>query len=117
MAAMLVALFIYAQAGYDIDTGIADLDSLLNRGGIQSMKWTFSLMLIALGFDGALERTGCLEAVIQAIIGRVRSFAGVQTAAIDTPLRRTWLRVIPTSLSRCRVACMRRCIVAWDIPR
>ena len=42
----------------------ADIDSLLNAGGIQSMMWTISLMLIALGFGGALERTGCLEAII-----------------------------------------------------
>lgn len=77
-------LFTYAQSGYSIETGIPDLDSLLNRGGIQSMMWTISLMLIALGFGGALERTGCLESVINAIVSRVRSFAGVQTAAIGT---------------------------------
>lgn len=77
-------VFAYAQSGYAIETGSADLDSLLNRGGIQSMMWTISLMLIALGFGGALERTGCLQAVIEAIVSRVRTFAGVQTAAIAT---------------------------------
>jgi len=77
-------VFIYAQSGYTIETGVADIDSLLNSGGIQSMMWTISLMLIALGFGGALERTGCLEAIIQAIIGRVKSFAAVQSAAIGT---------------------------------
>lgn len=77
-------IFTYAQSGYSIETGSADLDSLLNRGGIQSMMWTISLMLIALGFGGALERTGCLQAVIEAIVRRVRTFAGVQTAAIAT---------------------------------
>ena len=77
-------VFAYAQSGYAIETGVADIDSLLNAGGIQSMMWTISLMLIALGFGGALERTGCLEAIIQAIIGRVKSFAAVQSAAIGT---------------------------------
>lgn len=77
-------VFTYAQSGYSIDTGIADIDSLLNAGGIQSMMWTISLMLIALGFGGALERTGCLEAIIQAIISRVKSFAAVQGSAIGT---------------------------------
>ncbi|MFN3723185.1 MAG: Na+/H+ antiporter NhaC [Paracoccaceae bacterium] len=77
-------IFTYAQSGYSIQTGVADIDSLLNSGGIQSMMWTISLMLIALGFGGALERTGCLEAIIQAIIGRVRSFAAVQVSAIGT---------------------------------
>ncbi|MBB3233115.1 Na+/H+ antiporter NhaC family protein [Halomonas stenophila] len=62
----------YANSGYGIDTGI---DSLLNRGGIQSMMWTISLILIALGFGGALEKTGYLEAIIRAIMTKVRSFA------------------------------------------
>src|SRR5690606_30070094 len=60
--------------------------SLLARGGIQSMMWTISLVLIALGFGGALERTGCLETIINAIIARVRSFAGIQSAAIGTSM-------------------------------
>lgn len=78
----LHAVFTYAQSGYTIDTGVADIDSLLNSGGIQSMMWTISLMLVALGFGGALERTGCLEAIINAIISRVRTFAAVQVSAI-----------------------------------
>lgn len=75
-------VFSYAQDGYKTETGIKAIDTLLNKGGIQSMMWTISLMLIALGFGGALERTGCLESIIHAIIARVGSFAGVQTSAI-----------------------------------
>ena len=82
--ASLHDIFGYANGGYSIDTGIAEIDSLLNRGGIQSMMWTISLILIALGFGGALERTGCLQAIIAKILSKVHSFAGVQTAAIAT---------------------------------
>lgn len=77
-------VFTYANSGYSIDTGVSEIDTLLNRGGIQSMMWTISLILIALGFGGALERTGCLETIIDAILQRVHSFAGVQSAAIGT---------------------------------
>ncbi|WP_189469238.1 Na+/H+ antiporter NhaC [Litchfieldella qijiaojingensis] len=77
-------LLTYANSGYSIDTGIGAIDSLLNRGGIQSMMWTISLILIALGFGGALEKTGCLETIIRAIMTKVRSFKGVQTAAVFT---------------------------------
>ena len=77
-------IFTYSNSGYSIDTGVAEIDSLLNRGGIQSMMWTISLVLIALGFGGALERTGCLETIINWIISKVRGFAGIQTAAIGT---------------------------------
>ena len=79
-------LLTYANAGYSIDTGVAAIDSLLNRGGIQSMMWTISLVLIALGFGGALEKTGCLEAIIKAIMTQVRSFKGVQTVAVCTSM-------------------------------
>ncbi|MCK2185161.1 Na+/H+ antiporter NhaC [Halomonas getboli] len=76
----------YANYGYSIDTGVEIIDSLLNRGGIQSMMWTISLVLIALGFGGALEKTGCLAAIIRAIMTRVRTFRGVQTSAMFTSL-------------------------------
>lgn len=82
--ATLHELFTYGNSGYSIDTGISEIDSLLNRGGIQSMMWTISLVLIALGFGGALEKTGCLETIIRAIMLKVRSFAGIQTTAVST---------------------------------
>ncbi|MDN3554378.1 Na+/H+ antiporter NhaC [Halomonas maura] len=79
-------LLTYANSGYAIETGVAAMDSLLNRGGIQSMMWTISLILIALGFGGALEKTGCLEAIIRAIMTKVHSFKGVQTIASLTSM-------------------------------
>lgn len=79
-------IFTFAQSGYAIDTGIAEIDSLLNKGGVQSMMWTISLVLIALAFGGALERTGCLEAIINAIMARVTSFGGIQSSAIGTSM-------------------------------
>lgn len=77
-------VFNFANNGYAISTGITEIDSLLNRGGIQSMMWTISLILIALGFGGALEKTGCLKSIISAIKSKVHSFAGTQSAAIGT---------------------------------
>lgn len=79
-------VFTYANSGYSIKTEVSEIDSLLNRGGIQSMMWTISLILIALAFGGALERTGCLQSIIAAIMSKVRTFAGMQTAAISTSI-------------------------------
>ena len=76
----------YANSGYSIETGVSAIDSLLNRGGIQSMMWTISLALIALGFGGALERTGCLESIIRSIMSKINSFKGVQIAAVCTSI-------------------------------
>lgn len=77
-------IFTYANYGYKVETGVEAMDKLMNRGGIQSMMWTISLILIALGFGGALERTGCLASIISVLTKRVKSFAGVQTSAILT---------------------------------
>src|SRR3546814_17626693 len=77
-------IFTYANSGYAIETGISEIDSLLNRGGIQSMMWTISLVLIALGFGGALDKTGCLQAIIVAIMTKIRTLDGIQTSAIGT---------------------------------
>lgn len=84
--ATLHDVFGFANSGYSIETGVSEIDSLLNRGGVQSMMWTISLILIALGFGGALERTGCLQTIIEAILSKVHSFAGVQTSAIGTSM-------------------------------
>ena len=48
------------------------------------MMWTISLVLIALGFGGALETTGCLRSIINAIKSKAKTFAGTQVAAVGT---------------------------------
>ncbi len=75
-------VFTYAFSGYSLDTGMGALDDLLNRGGITSMTWTVTLVLIALSFGGALQVTGCLDVITNAILSRVRRFGGLQTTAI-----------------------------------
>jgi len=51
---------------------------------VASMTWVITLMMFALAFGGALERTRCLESVVRAIIGKARGFRGLQTSAILT---------------------------------
>lgn len=75
-------LFVIAHSGYSIETGMAAMDSLLNRGGIMSMTWIIMLVIFALGFGGALERTRCLESLILALGRLVARFGAVQTSAI-----------------------------------
>lgn len=75
-------IFVYAFSGYEIATGVAEIDGLLNRGGIQSMTWVITLLLIALSFGGVLESTGSMRAIIEAVVKRARSFGALQTSAI-----------------------------------
>ena len=94
MLASVVAVFNYgynlneiltfAHSGFKISTDNAALDSLLNRGGVASMTWTVTLVMFALAFGGALERTRCLESVVRAVLRRSKGFRGLQTSAILT---------------------------------
>jgi len=75
-------LLIYAYDGYKIDTGLVELNSLLNRGGVTSMNWVLTLVLFALGLGGALERTKCLQVIMEKVLEKIKSFAGLQIFAI-----------------------------------
>lgn len=55
----------FMNYGFSIETGIADVDRLLNRGGLQSMMWTVSLGYLGLSYGGILEKTGTLDALIE----------------------------------------------------
>lgn len=76
----------YLQSGFAIETGNSAVDSLLNRGGIQSMTWTITLVLIALALGGVLEKTRCLEAIIFTLLKRVKGYAGLQTCSTLTAM-------------------------------
>ncbi|GGB88429.1 Na+/H+ antiporter NhaC [Marinobacterium zhoushanense] len=75
-----------AHSGFKIETGAEALDRLLNRGGVSSMTWVVTLMMFALAFGGALERTRCLESVVSAIMRLSGKFRGLQTNAILTSI-------------------------------
>ncbi|MFG6176780.1 Na+/H+ antiporter NhaC [Halomonas sp. THAF12] len=76
----------FAHSGFSVATGSETLDSLLNRGGVTSMTWVVTLMMFALAYGGALERTRCLEAIVGAIMKRLKGFRGLQTSAILTSI-------------------------------
>ncbi|WMC09844.1 Na+/H+ antiporter NhaC [Oceanimonas pelagia] len=60
--------------GYKSNTGVAEVDSLLSKGGVMSMNWTITLILIAFSFGGILESTRCLETILD----RIMQFAKTQ---------------------------------------
>ncbi|MGE5632448.1 MAG: Na+/H+ antiporter NhaC [Caulobacteraceae bacterium] len=70
------------QYGVTSETGNEVLDTLLTRGGYQSMMWTISLILAALTFGGVLEKTGMLEAVASRILKFAKSTGSLVTATI-----------------------------------
>lgn len=77
MVAMIIAILMqgynildmmtYMNDGFKIESGNADVDKLLNRGGLQSMMWTVSIGYLGLSYGGILEKTGVLNRLLFSI--------------------------------------------------
>ena len=63
--------------GFTSSTGVADVDSLLSRGGLQSMMWTISLGFVALSYGGLLEKTKMLEVLLEKMSKLVSNVRGL----------------------------------------
>lgn len=72
------------HTGFVADTGVEVVDSLLNRGGVDSMMWTISLIMFALAFGGILEKAGFTEAILGRIVSKVKTVGGLVTLTIIT---------------------------------
>jgi len=59
--------------GFAFDSGIEVVDTLLNRGGIQGMMWTFSLAILALSLGGILTESSIMDVVIERMLKRVHN--------------------------------------------
>lgn len=70
--------------GYTGSTGVAAVDTLLNRGGILGMMKTIALMLIALSFAGIFERTGMAHALAEKVLSRVHTEKSLMIATVLT---------------------------------
>ena len=74
------------QNGVVSETGNEILDTLLTRGGYQSMMWTISLILAALTFGGILEKTGMLESIGKVVLRFAKSTGSLVTATVLTSI-------------------------------
>ncbi|WP_088036183.1 Na+/H+ antiporter NhaC [Evansella clarkii] len=61
------------QNGYISGAANENLANILDRGGIQSMMWAVSLLLLALSMGGLLSVLGVIERLIQLIQGAVKT--------------------------------------------
>lgn len=61
----LSEMIAFMDGGFSIDTGVAAVDRLLNRGGIESMLWTVSVAILGMVYGGVLEKSGVLEVLLE----------------------------------------------------
>ncbi|TPV59769.1 Na+/H+ antiporter NhaC [Aestuariibacter sp. GS-14] len=54
--------------GFQSHTGQPGLDALLSKGGLMSMMWVISLIILAMALGGALQATGSLETLLLALL-------------------------------------------------
>lgn len=72
--------------GYVSETGIEAVDTLLTRGGMDSMMWTVSFIICVLAFGGVMDASGMLRTIINAILKYVRRDGTVYLCAALTCL-------------------------------
>jgi NhaC family Na+:H+ antiporter len=80
--AMAKGVWLALGSGYVSSTGVAAVDDLLTRGGMQSMLVTIWLILSALSFGAVLEHTGMLERLITAAVKRAKTTGSLVTTVV-----------------------------------
>ncbi|WP_449538887.1 Na+/H+ antiporter NhaC [Ferdinandcohnia sp. Marseille-Q9671] len=63
----------FMTSGFKISTGIGEIDSLLNRGGLASMLGTVGMLMIATALGGILEETGTFEVLTGKMMKKVKT--------------------------------------------
>ena len=61
------------NSGFKIETGSTYVDPILNRGGIQSMMWPFSVAFMALSLGGVLSKVGYMETLIKGLVNKAKT--------------------------------------------
>jgi NhaC family Na+:H+ antiporter len=82
----LVSLARFLSTGYKTDTGLADIDRLISRGGIMSMMETLLIALAAFSFGGIMQRTGMLAVVLERVTRLARRVWSLTLTTVVTAL-------------------------------
>ena len=80
----IVSILGSLQTGYSAETGNADLDRLLNRGGIMGMMGTLTIALFAMALGGILDKVGYINAMLDCILRHIKSVVQLLAATMLT---------------------------------
>ena len=79
-------LFAILYNGYSMETGVAAIDSLLSRGGMNSMLFTIILIVLSLSMGGLLFALGIIQSLLEALQNKLKSVGAVITGAAFTAI-------------------------------
>lgn len=71
-------------SGFSIDSGVAQVDQILNRGGLASMLSTMGLLVVAMSMAGVIDRTEILLQIVQRMGGIVQNRVGLIAVTLAT---------------------------------
>ena len=71
--ALVKGIWLASATGYNSATGVPEIDSLLSRGGMQSMLNTMWLVISAMSFGAVLEHAGMLKRIISSSLKAAKS--------------------------------------------
>ncbi len=63
--------------GFSVESDIFEVTKICNRGGLQGMTYTMTLIMCALAMGGALDRTGVLVKIVERLKGMIEKRAGL----------------------------------------
>lgn len=78
------AAFNTAWAPFSIQSGVEFIDSILNRGGMESMLGSVAVIVFGLGFGGLLDKVGVLQTIAHLFEKRVNSAGSLSVSTIAT---------------------------------
>lgn len=79
MVGLMIYVFVFAILHYgpDIETGNDFVDKALAKGGMDNQMWTVNLILLAVSFGGALEKSGIIEKLFDHLKAKINSIGGL----------------------------------------
>lgn len=73
-----------AVLGFKPDTGVAELDGLLARGGMMAMMDVTLIVFCAFGFAGIMSRCGLLDRILEALMTHIKGTFGLIASTVAT---------------------------------
>lgn len=69
------------QNGLKLETANETVASIISKGGIQSMMWSVSLVMLALAFGGVLRGIGVIDVIIEKTVSKLQRDGSIISSA------------------------------------
>ena len=80
--ALVKGVWLALADGYKLSSGQPTVDTLVTRGGMESMLNTIWLIIVALAFGGVIEKIGALDRLIAPVLAAAKSTGALVTSLV-----------------------------------